>query len=190
MVCPAHSTMVWRRNPMARGTTEARERRNGSTAFVRWLDTVIEISEPQLAKRVKGEAAAQSARRREVVGPTPLPRLPEHRIGPSDPLVYERPPVATSQLAALVAADLLGLSFPCAVKFVEAFGRCSAYVFTDTRLTLSDRYVEFSFDGYRLHTDGQLSHPVVNLRPFGSHAYRRTLLDEWVEIRPPQELPA
>jgi hypothetical protein len=175
---------------MARGTTDVRGRQNGSAAFVRWLDTVIEVSEPHLAKRVKEEAAAECARRREVVGLTPLPQLPEHRIGPPDPLVYERPPVATSQLAALVAAELLGLTFPCAVKFVEPFGRCSAYVFTDTRLTLSDRYVEFSFDGYRLHTDGQLSDPIVNLRPFGSRAYRRTLLDQWVEIRPPQELPA
>jgi len=177
--------------PVALGAiaTDARDRRPVSAAFVRWLDTVIEISEPQLAKKVKEEAAAEGARRGELAGATPLPRLPEHRIGASDAL-YERPPVATSPLAARVAAELLGLTFPCAVKFAESFGRCSAYVFTDARLTLTERYVELSFDGYRLRSDGELSDPVANLRPIGSRAFRRTLLDEWVEIRPRQEVPA
>jgi hypothetical protein len=175
---------------MVRGTTDARERGSGSSAFVRWLGILIEISEPQLAGRVNEEAATERARRGEVVGPAPLPPLPEHRIGPLDPRVYERPAIATSSLAAHVAEKLLGLTFPCAVKFVEPFGRSSAYIFTDARLTLSDQYVEFCFDGYRLRTDGQLSDPVANLRPFGSCAYRRTLLDEWVEVRALQEVPA
>ena len=55
------------------------------------------------------------------------------------------------------------------------------------RLALSDGYLEFSFDGYRLHSNGQLTDPVVDLHPFGGQAYRRTLLDEWIEIRPLQE---
>jgi hypothetical protein len=179
-----------RENPMVRGTTDAPDAGNESPALVRWLGTVIEISEPELARRVNEEAATDHARRGEAVGPAPLPPLPEHRIGPLDPRVYERPAIATPSLAAHVAETLLGLTFPCAVKFVEPFGRCSAYIFTDARLTLSDLYVEFSFDGYRLRTDGQLSDPVADLRPFGSCAYRRTLLDEWVEVRPRKEVPA
>jgi hypothetical protein len=46
---------------MARATTVARQRGKASAAYLRWLDTVIEISEPGLAKKVKEEVEGECA---------------------------------------------------------------------------------------------------------------------------------
>jgi len=153
---------------------------------LRWLDRLIEIPDPALATRVTEELRAVTARG-EAARPAPLPRLPEHRILSGVEPAYKRPPVATTGIAADLAKRILGLSFPCAIRFEERFERYGAYVLTNARLALSAGYLEFSFDGYRLHSNGQLTDPVVDLHPFGGRAYRRTLLDEWIEIRPLQE---
>ena len=171
---------------MVRGGRNKKDPADASILCLRWLDRLIEIPDLALATRVTEEARA--ATRGEAARPAPLPRLPEHRILPGAEPAYQRPPVATTSIAADLAKRILGLSFPCAVRFEEAFERYRAYVLTNTRLALSEGYLEFSFDGYRLHSSGQLTDPVVDLHPFGGHAYWRTLLDEWMEIRPPQEI--
>lgn len=172
---------------MVRGGGAKREPADASILRLRWLDRLIEIPDPALATRVTVEVRAATARG-EAARPAPLPRLPEHRILPGAEPAYQRPPVATTGVAADLARRVLGLSFPCAVRFEEALERYSAYVLTNTCLALSEGYLEFSFDGYRLHGNGQLTDPVVGLHPFGRRAYRRTLLDEWIEIRPLQEI--
>ena len=172
---------------MVRSGGAKQEPADASILYLRWLHRMIEIPDLALATRLTEEVRAATARG-EAPRPAPLPRLPEHRILPGAEPAYQRPPVATTGIAADLAKRILGLSFPCAVRFEEAFERYRAYVLTNTRMALADGYLEFSFDGYRLHSNGQLTDPVVDLQPFGGRAYRRTLLDEWMEIRPPQEI--